>query len=88
MDYLFPENAAISAECRDLIQKILVADPNKRLSIAEIFQHPWVQQVGGSGPGAALAAARQAARGPGMTPQGQHLASHPSSLALGLVADS
>jgi serine/threonine protein kinase len=49
VDYLFPENAAISAECRDLIQKILVADPNKRLSIAEIFQHPWVQQVGGSG---------------------------------------
>lgn len=46
VDYLFPETAAISAQCRDLIQKILVADPNKRLSIADIFQHPWVQQVG------------------------------------------
>ncbi len=29
------------------IQRILVANPAQRLTIAQIFQHPWVQQVGG-----------------------------------------
>jgi len=49
VDYVFPESATITPACRDLIQKILVADPAKRLTIAQIFQHPWVQQVGGYG---------------------------------------
>lgn len=31
----------ISDECRDLIQKLLVAEPNQRLTIAGIFQHKW-----------------------------------------------
>jgi serine/threonine-protein kinase SRK2 len=42
---VFPDNASISAECRDLIQKILVANPAQRITIAKIFQHPWVQQA-------------------------------------------
>lgn len=31
----------ISEGCRDLIQKLLVADPAQRLTIPGIFQHPW-----------------------------------------------
>lgn len=31
----------ISESCRDLIQKLLVADPAARLTIPGIFQHPW-----------------------------------------------
>ena len=33
----------ISAECVDLIKKILLP-ADKRLSIAEIFNHPWMQK--------------------------------------------
>jgi serine/threonine-protein kinase SRK2 len=31
----------ITDECRDLIQKLLVAEPSQRLTIAGIFQHKW-----------------------------------------------
>ncbi|KAL4434192.1 hypothetical protein ABPG75_000633 [Micractinium tetrahymenae] len=44
VDYVIPESPAITPACRDLLQKILVADPAKRLNIAQIFQHPWVTQ--------------------------------------------
>jgi serine/threonine-protein kinase SRK2 len=45
VDFVFPENATISPQCRDLITRILVANPAQRITIAEIFQHPWVQQA-------------------------------------------
>lgn len=32
----------MSAECADLISKMLVVDPKKRLTITEIMEHPWV----------------------------------------------
>lgn len=44
---MFPDNATISDNCRDLIAKILVADPLQRVTIADIFKHPWVQHVSG-----------------------------------------
>ena len=31
-----------SAECKDLISKMLTVDPNKRPSAAELLQHPWI----------------------------------------------
>lgn len=31
----------ISAECADLLRRILVPDPNKRLTIPQIQDHPW-----------------------------------------------
>jgi serine/threonine protein kinase len=37
---------------KDLISKLLVKDPKKRLSIADVFKHPWVTsggRVAGSG---------------------------------------
>ncbi len=42
---VFPESPAISAECRDLITKLLDKDPAKRLGAefgaAEVRHHPW-----------------------------------------------
>lgn len=31
----------ISPECADLLRRILVSDPNKRLTIPQIQDHPW-----------------------------------------------
>ena len=33
----------------DLLKKILTANPNKRYSIKQILQHPWIQNVGNNG---------------------------------------
>ena len=38
---LYHEPTHVSAECRDLIKKMLTVDPNKRLSAAEAHSHPW-----------------------------------------------
>ncbi len=40
--YSFPEHVIISENAKDLIQKILVGDPKKRLSIDEIIAHPFI----------------------------------------------
>lgn len=42
VDYLPLKNA--SDMCKDFVSKILVADPNKRASVAQIVQHPWFLQ--------------------------------------------
>lgn len=34
--------SSVSAEAKDLIKKLLVADPDKRLSVNECFTHPWI----------------------------------------------
>jgi len=49
-DYVIGDIKAITPACHDLLQKILVADPKQRLSIADIFQHPWVQHDMPPGP--------------------------------------
>ncbi|XP_051950031.1 MAP kinase-interacting serine/threonine-protein kinase 2-like [Xyrauchen texanus] len=43
--YEFPEKdwAHISYRAKDLISKLLVRDAKKRLSAAQVLQHPWVQ---------------------------------------------
>ncbi|CAL8464870.1 g4405 [Coccomyxa elongata] len=43
-DFVFPHNIHISDECKDLISKILVVDPEKRLTVQQIQQHPWYLQ--------------------------------------------
>jgi serine/threonine protein kinase len=35
----------VSAECRDLITKILNTDPNTRIKIEDIRKHEWYCQV-------------------------------------------
>lgn len=39
--YSFPEYVRVSKECRELLTKIFVADPSKRIGIPEIKKHPW-----------------------------------------------
>ncbi len=40
-DYALPAHVRASAECRDLLGRILVADPAARLSLAGIQAHAW-----------------------------------------------
>lgn len=44
VNYELPASLQVSAECRDLLSRILVAEPAKRISIAGIMQHPWYCQ--------------------------------------------
>ncbi len=44
VDYRIPKYPRISPECLDLIQRILVGDPDKRLTIQQIQEHPWCGQ--------------------------------------------
>ena len=46
VDYIWPEDKNISAEGKDLLSKLLVADPAQRITIAGIQQHPWFQVRG------------------------------------------
>eukprot|EP00088_Acartia_fossae_P069042 TRINITY_DN8910_c0_g1_i1.p3 TRINITY_DN8910_c0_g1~~TRINITY_DN8910_c0_g1_i1.p3 ORF type:complete len:100 (-),score=24.38 TRINITY_DN8910_c0_g1_i1:175-474(-) len=41
-DFQFPSHVGPGA--RDLIQKLLVNDPNKRLPLEKILEHPWILQ--------------------------------------------
>ncbi|XP_049824391.1 calcium/calmodulin-dependent protein kinase kinase 2 isoform X6 [Aethina tumida] len=38
----FPDKPEISDELKDLIRKMLIKDPTKRITLAEIKLHPWV----------------------------------------------
>ncbi len=33
----------ISIDCRDALMLMLERDPNKRISAAELLQHPWIK---------------------------------------------
>ena len=41
VEYGFPAQVEISDSCKDLLTRILVADPAERMSIPQIMQHPW-----------------------------------------------
>lgn len=45
-DYVFlqPWWDDISADAKDLIRKMLTIDPEERITIKEIYEHPWMQQ--------------------------------------------
>ncbi len=38
-EYTFPENSNISIEAKNLINNILITDPNKRVSLDKIINH-------------------------------------------------
>lgn len=40
-DWEFPGHVPVSAECKDLVRKMLVGDPQKRIDLAEILSHPF-----------------------------------------------
>lgn len=39
--YAWPRSLALSAECKDLVRRMLVPDAAQRISIADVKQHPW-----------------------------------------------
>ena len=41
VDYQLPYNKQVSPECKHLLECILVADPEKRITMADIQRHPW-----------------------------------------------
>jgi polo-like kinase 1 len=45
-NYTFPDNALISDFAKDLIRKILVLDPIRRLSLDEILSHSFMNNAG------------------------------------------
>lgn len=40
-----PEWKSISASAKDLVSKMLAANPHHRLSIAQVLEHPWIKVV-------------------------------------------
>ena len=40
-EYEFPAHVEVSKACQDLLSHILVPDPARRITIAEIQRHPW-----------------------------------------------
>jgi serine/threonine protein kinase len=36
---------AVSNQCKDLIKQMLEKNPEKRITIAQIIEHPWVSQL-------------------------------------------
>lgn len=43
-DFLDPEWAYVSAEAKQLIVQLLETDPNKRMTIDQFMNHPWISQ--------------------------------------------
>jgi len=41
VDYAIPSDIPVSPECRDLLSRIFVADPAKRITMPEIWSHVW-----------------------------------------------
>jgi len=41
VDYKFPKHLKVSDDCRDLMDKVLMRDPNKRLTLQGIQAHPF-----------------------------------------------
>lgn len=41
VNYELPGHVAMSADCRDLLSRILVADPARRITVPAILRHPW-----------------------------------------------
>lgn len=44
MEYEFPPHVKVSKECRDLLHRILVPDPAKRITVPEIQNHVWYKK--------------------------------------------
>lgn len=41
LQWAIPSNIEISPECRDLLTRMLVRDPDERITMAQIHKHPW-----------------------------------------------
>jgi len=45
-NYSFPDNATISDNAKDIIKKILITQPEQRLTLDEILLHPFIDNAG------------------------------------------
>ena len=45
-DFSFPDNAKISEQAKDLISRILITQPEKRLTLDEVLMHPFINHGG------------------------------------------
>lgn len=41
VEYTFPQSVPVSDDCKDLVSRILVGDPDRRITVQQILQHPW-----------------------------------------------
>lgn len=44
VEYSFPPHRNVSPELKDLVSKMLVGDPSRRIPLQQVLQHPWVLQ--------------------------------------------
>ena len=44
-ELIFPEDDEVSNELKDLLKKILEKNPNKRITLEQIKQHPWLNLI-------------------------------------------
>ena len=47
VDYRFPPGAPVSEAGKDLVARMLVKDPNTRITVQGIYEHPWWEGDGG-----------------------------------------
>ena len=38
------QNDLVTPQAKDLIERLLTVDPNKRITLPEVFQHPWMKE--------------------------------------------
>ena len=43
-EYTIPQDIPVSSECRHLLQGLLVADPEQRMSMQKVLSQPWFCQ--------------------------------------------
>lgn len=43
-EYHYPPDKPVSDACKDLLSKIFVVEPEDRITISEIWRHPWFQE--------------------------------------------
>lgn len=44
VEYEFPPHVKASRECRDLLNRILVPDPSRRVTLQDIQRHQWYRK--------------------------------------------
>ncbi|OZJ06806.1 hypothetical protein BZG36_00102 [Bifiguratus adelaidae] len=53
-EFLSPWWDDVSAGAKDLVSRLLCIDPLKRMTVDEVFEHPWIRQAGPESPTSSL----------------------------------
>lgn len=43
-NFVIDQSKGLSYECQDMIKRLLEYDPKRRITSAQIFDHPWVKK--------------------------------------------